>query len=99
MGVQFLVNTARLCLTITLISSLLSLGGGGLVLPPFKSLPWLKTNTTNVGLYGACLSGSLSGNFFGGAEDGWKELQGSQCVDLFSGKQQPDALTGRCTYL
>jgi hypothetical protein len=54
-------RTSRFFLTIAILATIVSLGGGGtgkdvfkVVLPPFRYLSWLESKDTTIGLYGAC---------------------------------------------
>ena len=94
MGIKFLVNAARVCVILSTLASLVSLGGGGLVLPPFKSTSWLVTSSSHVGLYGGCLSQNLDSRFFSINSD-WKELQVSDCANTFIQSAGPASIVGR----
>lgn len=85
------IGLARILLLLAVIASLLSLGGGGLALPPFKSTPWLKTATSNVGLYGACLA-PADQSFFSVDAD-WLALE-AQCTTIFV--QNGNSVVGAC---
>jgi hypothetical protein len=47
-------SNAGTFLFFALVLSIASGAGGGLFLPPFKSLSWFNTPTDNIGLYGSC---------------------------------------------
>lgn len=85
------VGWARFTLFIAFIASLLSVAGGGLTLPPFKTLGWLVTSTTVVGTYGACPKRSNSMQLFA-YDSNWMELQ-KECGSMFNG---PTGQPGRC---
>jgi hypothetical protein len=79
--------------TIAAIANLLAISGGGLVLPPFKSLYWLQTETTFVGLYGGCPK-SASDGFFA-LDSNWRDLQ-SSCWQFF--KLGESTIDGTCIF-
>ena len=89
MTVLGILNT--LCLTIGLIANLLAISGGGLVIPPFKSLYWLQTPNTLVGVYGGCPRTSAEGFFT--IDSDWRDIQ-SSCWQFF--KVEESAIDGTC---
>jgi hypothetical protein len=75
------IGLSRFLLFLSFIGNLSSLGGGGLLLPPFKSLPWLITTNTVVGLYGACPK--VFDPTFYKLDPEWLTLQQS-CTNIFT---------------
>ncbi|KAI8901711.1 hypothetical protein BC833DRAFT_576377 [Globomyces pollinis-pini] len=82
MSVSVSVGWARFFFFIGTLTSIVSLGGGGLVLPPFKTFPWLITSSSQVGIYGACpLQDTQLSSIITYSPD-WQKIQ-STCVTLF----------------
>ena len=78
---SFYTVTARILLLIVFFANLISVGGGGLALPPFKNTPWLVTSTANVGLYGSCPTANIDSRFFA-LQENWADVQ-NQCQTIF----------------
>ncbi|KAL2917773.1 hypothetical protein HK105_202646 [Polyrhizophydium stewartii] len=72
---------AKLFILAALVATILATAGGGLAVPPFKSTPWIQTNATKVGIYGACPT-TTTGVFFA-LDSNWAGIQAS-CHTLFS---------------
>jgi hypothetical protein len=85
--IMYQLLIARVILTVSMILTLATLSGGGLPLPPFKSLPYLKTNDALIGVYGGCLKARIDEQFFTINED-WKNILLVDCASLF--KSPPD---------
>lgn len=84
-----MINASRVLIALGTLASLLSVGGGGLVLPPFKSLPWLKTSTSIVGLYGSCSLAGLNVDSLFSYENDWMNGQAAKCRNIFTGTANP----------
>ena len=80
-------------LSIAIIANLLAISGGGLVLPPFKSLYWLQTPTSLVGVYGGCPKTSAEGFFT--LDYDWINIQ-SSCWQFFKIEESP--VDGTCIF-
>lgn len=91
MTVPGVLNTA--ILSIAFITNMLAISGGGMVLPPFKSLYWLQTPTTLVGVYGGCPRTSAEGFFT--LDSDWKTLQNG-CWQFF--KISESSVDGTCIF-
>jgi len=85
--------STTIILTIAALANILAISGGGLVLPPFKSLYWLKTPTTVVGLYGGCPKSAADGFF--AVDIDWPNLQ-SSCWQFF--KLGESTIDGTCNF-
>ena len=83
------VYWSRFFLILALIASILSLGGGGVLLVPFKSIPWLKTETTSFALYGSCPAEVIGDNWLY-QDQSWVVNQ-EKCSLVFS---NPNSETG-----
>jgi hypothetical protein len=68
-------------LTLSFLGAILSLGGGGIQLPPFKSLPWLTTPEQNISLFGNCPR-IFNDEFFTMLTN-WQQLQ-TECKSIFN---------------
>ena len=79
MTVPGVLNT--LILTIAFITNLLAISGGGLVFPPFKSLYWMQTPNSLVGVYGGCPRTAAEGFF--ALDSDWVATQ-SSCWQFFT---------------
>ena len=73
-------------LSIAWIASIFSLIGGGLVLPPFKSLYWFQTDSSFVGLYGGCPKTPNAPLIQ--IDSNWQELQ-TKCWYFFDNAASP----------
>ena len=77
----FLTKLHNTILSIGLIANILALLGGGLVIPPFKSLYWIQSTTSRVGVYGGCPITPSVALF--SLDDDWKSLQ-MDCWNIFT---------------
>ena len=73
---------------ISLLLSIMSLLGGGLVIPPFKGLYWFHSSTSVSGLYGGCPITNSTGMDFFNVDPNWKTIQ-SQCWYFFKTNPSP----------
>ena len=94
---KFTVNASRILLLLASLASIGSLGGGALVLPPFKSVPWFTTSNANIGLWGGCLKEGLNPDWYGVNSD-WKELQALKCQSIFIDATGANALVGQSRF-
>ena len=88
-----LVIISKVLLVLIALGTVLTSIGGGMTLPPFKTLPWIQTTSSVVGITGACPRGASQANFFA-FDSNWQFLQ-LQCKSLFIASPYMPYLVGQ----